>query len=280
MPEVSRNVFLMNCGQCITLEELRFIMASDLRIIKEVVDDVEDSEVVEVEEQVSDSIVVDDVDVVDNMDNNVANDVTDDVQPPIVDEDAPEEPTPVVAVTLASSQTSQKSKKELHRKYLSIMFSSILVRDTPQDVPSGERHNCCICQEETSVACYPENCHNSHTMCYPECVSKYAYMKRLEQEQVTCPHCRCEFHNIVVNGETVPIPELSDVTRQLLPSFLQNDIGCDLCWGIYNPIPAPERFYHNKRAGHRGRHRTMPFQYQQIVEITENEARERNDSAN
>lgn len=32
---MQRNVFLMNCGQCLTLEELRFVMTNDLRVIKE-----------------------------------------------------------------------------------------------------------------------------------------------------------------------------------------------------------------------------------------------------
>ena len=32
---MQRNVFLMNCGQCLTLEELRFVMSNDLRVIKE-----------------------------------------------------------------------------------------------------------------------------------------------------------------------------------------------------------------------------------------------------
>ena len=32
---MQRNVFLMNCGQCLTLEELRFVISNDLRVIKE-----------------------------------------------------------------------------------------------------------------------------------------------------------------------------------------------------------------------------------------------------
>ena len=55
----------------------------------------------------------------------------------------------------------------------------------------------------------------------------------------------------------------------MLPSHLEMIEDVTVVWGIYNPIPSPEYFYHNKRVGHRGRHRVMPLQYQQIVEVTE-----------
>ena len=38
---------------------------------------------------------------------------------------------------------------------------------------------CCICYKVSKVNCYPKGCCDSHVMCYPYCVSKYAYMQRI-----------------------------------------------------------------------------------------------------
>ena len=45
---MQRNVFLMNCGQCLTLEELRFVMTNDLRVIKEDVQNSKDTDTFDV----------------------------------------------------------------------------------------------------------------------------------------------------------------------------------------------------------------------------------------
>lgn len=251
------NLFLMNCGECLTLDELRFIISNDLRVVKRDVDA----------------------------------DVEADVEADAGTSDVPEETNEVPVIEEQEEQQEQQHEAQ-YQENLRNAFSSTIVRNAhpvstsqePQEERQEEQQEeqpeshpiCCICQEETEVACHPENCHSSHTMCYPECVSKYAYVMRIQQGRVSCGHCRSEFQNVVVEGLIVPIPELSSVTRRMLPSHLRNDSGCERCWGIYNPIPSPEYFYHNKRQGHRGRHRTMPLQYQQIVEVTDGAERNEN----
>ena len=50
---MQRNVFLMNCGECLTLEELRFVMSNDLRVIKEDIENSNDTNVSDVSETVT-----------------------------------------------------------------------------------------------------------------------------------------------------------------------------------------------------------------------------------
>ena len=267
---MQRNVFLMNCGQCLTLEELRFVMTNDFRVIKEDFENFTETNI----SNATDVTGVSDI-------SDVSDVIAGEKEPEII----PEE----ISTTIDTPDVIQEEEvtsdvsisEELQNQDMRSIFQATIVRNAHSNATSSsvetqteteqppQRPICCICQEECLVSCHPENCHTSHTMCYPECVSKYAYIMRIQQGRVSCGHCRNEFHNVVVNGNVVPIPELSDVTRQMLPSHLRNDRGCDRCWGIYNPIPSPEYFYHNKRVGHRGRHRTMPLQYQQIVEVTE-----------
>ena len=270
---MQRNVFLMNCGQCLTLEELRFVMSNDLRVIKEDIENSNDTNVSDVSD-VSETVTTDDI-AVEKEPENIPEEISTTIDTPNVIRE--EEEISVVSVS-----------EELQNQHMQSIFQATIVRnahptatsttveiqtESDEEQPIVElqeqRPICCICQEETEVACHPENCHSSHTMCYPECVSKYAYVMRIQQGRVSCGHCRSEFQNVVVEGLVVPIPELSSVTRRMLPSHLRNDSGCERCWGIYNPIPSPEYFYHNKRVGHRGRHRVMPLQYQQVVEASE-----------
>jgi len=263
---MQRNVFLMNCGECLTLEELRFVMSNDLRVIKEEFENLEHTNV----SDVSETVATDDI-AVEKEPENIPEEIstTIDVPSVIQDEGISTTTTQDIITTSTPVNTPDMIQEE------DIITTSTAVQ-TPDHTEEPECPICCICQEETVMACHPENCHTTHTMCYPECVSKYAYVMRIQQGRVSCGHCRNEFHNVIVNGRVVPIPELSTLTRQMLPSHLRNDTGCDRCWGIYNPIPSPEYFYHNKRVGHRGRHRVMPLQYQQIVEVTEGVERNEN----
>ena len=267
---MQRNVFLMNCGQCLTLEELRFVMTNDLRVIKEDFENFTETNI----SNATDVTGVSDVsDVItgEKEPENIPEEISTTVDVPSVIQEQRISTTHII-----TTSTQVNAPDMIQEEDISTTEDVITASTAVQPEQPAQRPICCICQEETVIACHPENCHTSHTMCYPECVSKYAYIMRIQQGHVSCGHCRNEFHNVIVNGRIVPIPELSTLTRQMLPSHLRNDTGCDRCWGIYNPIPSPEYFYHNKRVGHRGRHRVMPLQYQQIVEVTEGTERNEN----
>lgn len=139
--------------------------------------------------------------------------------------------------------------------------------DEAMSVESSE--TCCICMDTPEVSCYPDGCHRSHVMCFPHCVSQYAYLSRIHNSAVRCPCCRNEFQHVRVNGSRQPIPDYAQVTRANLPVSLQSH-GCERCWGIYNPIASSEDYFHTKKRGHRGRHRVMPIYYQDLAAVENN----------
>lgn len=128
-------------------------------------------------------------------------------------------------------------------------------------------HNlvCCICQEKPKLACYPYGCNESHTMCYPECVSHYAYVSRFRSIDVKCPCCRKPFHylNVIYSSDKSPmvriIPYYPDIIRSQLREEERNE-GCNECWGIYHPNPVDMcgYYFHSRKKGHRGRHTKQP----------------------
>lgn len=139
--------------------------------------------------------------------------------------------------------------------------------DEAMSVESSE--TCCICMDTPEVSCYPDGCHRSHVMCFPHCVSQYAYLSRIHNSAVRCPCCRNEFQHVRVNGSRQPIPDYAQVTRANLPVSLQSH-GCERCWGIYNPMASSEDYFHTKKRGHRGRHRVMPIYYQDLAALENN----------
>ena len=139
------------------------------------------------------------------------------------------------------------------------------------NIASPDDNNvCCICQEKPKVICYPYDCNSSHTMCYPECVSHYAYVSRLRSANVKCPCCRRPFDylKVVDSSNNEPnvrkIPFYPDIIRSKFTEEQKKE-GCAECWGIYHPDPlqAYSDYFHSKKKGHRGRHLAKPLYYQE-----------------
>ena len=214
------NILSLNHGECLTIDELRFLMRY-----------------VEISQQ--------------NPETQL--EVVEQVIPDLILPEDREPNTPLSAISAESEISDQR---------VPLLESQ---STTSEDNSSTDQNLCSICQEVPENPCYPSNCHSTHVMCYPHCVSRFAYMMRQRRLGLQCPCCRTGFESIVVTSDPTlqprEIPRYSDVVRNSLPPQLQNEEGCHLCWGIYNPMPCLEDYFHKKTIGHRGRHRTMPSYY-------------------
>ena len=244
-----------NSSRCFNIDELRFILSSNAQIVEtplQVLNNGSDSN----EPQ--------------NSIENIRNVESDLETNEICDND---EGINVEAISTQNSVISARSAEDDNEtislnanEEISNNHTSQHNTTTDESMSVETSETCCICMDTPEVSCYPDGCHRSHVMCFPYCVSQYAYLSRIHNSSVRCPCCRNEFQHVRVNSGRQSIPDYAQVTRANLPVSLQNE-GCSRCWGIYNPIASSEDYFHTKKRGHRGRHRVMPLYYQDLAAV-------------
>ena len=149
---MQRNVFLMNCGQCLTLEELRFVMTNDLRVIKEDFENFTETNI----SNATDVMGVSDV-------SDVSDVIAGEKEPEII----PEE----ISTTIDTPDVIQEEEvtsdisisEELQNQNMRSIFQATIVRNAHPNATSTsvetqteteqppQRPICCICQEECLV---------------------------------------------------------------------------------------------------------------------------------
>ena len=119
----------------------------------------------------------------------------------------------------------------------------------------------CLDQKSNDEMCYPSTCNQpNHKFCFPDCISMLAQRAlQTRPREIRCPCCRIGFTRVIHQGNEVAIPNV--ITSQTRLPTGDSDEGCPFCWGIYNSIPRPERYFHSNLRRHVGRHRQRPRNY-------------------